>query len=70
MNPLMGMMGQMGANTQLMGMLNQIRQFAGMVGNRNPEQMVRNLMKQRGISESELNEAMQMARGIARNMGR
>jgi hypothetical protein len=51
------------------GMMQQIRQFAGMIGNRNPEQMVRNMMRQKGIPESELRNAMQQAREIAGMMG-
>lgn len=70
-NPLMGMMGG-GAPSEKngpAGMMQQIRQFAGMIGNRNPEQMVRNVMRQKGIPESELRNAMQQAREIARMMG-
>lgn len=72
MNPLMNMMGgmaQMGRDSGINGMFGQIRRFAALVGNRNPEQMVRTLMQQRGISENALQEAMQEARSIAREMG-
>ena len=67
-NPLIGMMGGasgMGGDA----MFGQIRQFATLIGNRNPEQMVRNLMRQRGIPESALQDAMRQARDIARQMG-
>lgn len=66
-NPLINMM--MGGASRNSPMLGQIQQFAQMVGNRNPEQMVRNLMRQRGIPESELQNAMRQAQDIARQMG-
>lgn len=72
MNPLMNMMGgmaQMGRGSGINGMFGQIRRFAALVGNRNPEQMVRTLMQQRGIPENALQEAMQEARSIVREMG-
>ena len=65
-NPLIGMMGGMMGSNPMFG---QIRQFASMIGSRNPEQMVRNLMRQRGIPESELQNAMRQAQDIARQMG-
>ena len=70
-NPLMGIMGggMPSRNNGPMGMMQQIRQFAGLIGNRNPEQMVRNLMRQKGIPESELRNAMRQAQDIARMMG-
>ena len=70
-NPLMGMMGggMPSGGSGPMGMIQQIRRFAGMIGSRNPEQMVRNLMQQKGIQESELRSAMQQAQEIARMMG-
>ena len=70
-NPLMGIMGggMPSRNNVPMGMMQQIRQFAGLIGNRNPEQMVRNLMRQKGIPESELRNAMRQAQDIARMMG-
>lgn len=66
-NPLMGMMG--GGMGGPMSMFQQIRRFAGLIGNRNPEQMARNYMKQNGIPESELQNVMQEAQEIARMMG-
>lgn len=66
-NPLINMM--MGGIARSNPMLNQIWQFAGMIGNRNPEQMVRTLMRQRGIPESELQSVMREAQDIARQMG-
>ena len=51
------------------GMFDQIRQFSALIGNRNPQQMVMNLMKQRGIPMEQLNATMQEARTIARQMG-
>lgn len=80
MNPLMNMMkgaagnvmgganpmGRRGGNP---GMFGQIRQFAALVGNRDPQQMVRTFMRQRGIPESALQEAMREAQGIANEMG-
>lgn len=66
-NPLINMMmgGMMGNNP----MIGQIQQFARLVGSRNPEQMVRNLMRQRGIPESELQNVLRQAQDIARQMG-
>ena len=76
MNPLMGMMkGAMGGmnpigqGSGMAGMFGQIRQFAALVGNRNPQQMVRTLMQQRGIPESVLQETMKEAQSIANEMG-
>lgn len=80
MNPLMnmikgGMMTPMGGMNPtrkgfgMPGMFSQIRQFAALVGKRNPQQMVRTLMQQRGIPESALQEAMQEAQSIANEMG-
>lgn len=64
-NPLMGIMGGMGENS----MFSKIKQFAGLMGNRNPKQMVMNLMKQKGIPSEELDEAIRQAQDIARTMG-
>lgn len=70
MNPLMGMMGGAAPpGNGPVGMLQQIRQFAGLVGSRDPQQMVRNLIRQKGISDAELQQTMQQAREIARMMG-
>lgn len=76
MNPLMNMMkgamggmNPMGHGSDKAGMFGQIRQFAALVGKRNPQQMVRTLMQQRGIPESALQEAMQEAQSIANEMG-
>lgn len=79
MNPLMNMMkgamgGAMGGGMTSragypQGMFGQIRQFAALVGRRNPQQMVRTYMQQNGIPESALQEAMQEAQGIANEMG-
>lgn len=66
-NPLINMMGGMARGSN--PMFGQIQQFAQMIGGRNPEQMVRNLMRQRGIPESELQNAMRQAQDIARQMG-
>jgi hypothetical protein len=64
-NPLMGMMGGMGGNPTF----GKIREFASLVGKRDPRQMVLNLMKQKGISGEELDEAVKQAQEIARMMG-
>lgn len=82
MNPLMNMMkGAMGAMDGMMdggmasrsgysqGTFGQIRQFAALVGRRNPQQMVRTYMQQNGIPESALQEAIQEAQSIANEMG-
>ena len=79
MNPLMNMMkgaaGNMMGSTMppmgggMGGMFGQIRQFAALVGNRNPQRMVRTLMQQKGIPESALQEALQEAQRIANEMG-
>lgn len=69
-NPLMGMMSAMGGmNSGPIGMFQQIRQFAGLIGSRNPEQMARNYMKMNNIPESELQNVMRQAQEIARQMG-
>lgn len=69
-NPLMGMMGSMsGMNSGPIGMFQQIRKFAGLIGSRNPEQMARNYMKMNNIPESELQNVMRQAQDIARQMG-
>lgn len=47
----------------------RIRQFAGMIGNRNPKQMAMNLAKQRGIGDAQMQQLMQEAQQIARQMG-
>lgn len=69
MNPLMNMMTQNMGNNAGTGMFQQIRQFAGMIGNRNPEQMVRTLMQQRGIPDSQLQDMKRQAADIAKQMG-
>ena len=69
MNPLINMMSQSMGNNAGMGMFQQIRHFAGMIGNRDPEQMVRTLMQQRGISESQLQDMKRQAADIAKQMG-
>ena len=68
-NPLIGMMGGMNRGHRMGGMFRQIRQFAALVGRRNPQQMVRTMMQQQGIPESELQEAMKQAQSIANEMG-
>ena len=50
-------------------MFNQIKQFAGLIGNRNPKQMALNLAKQRGLTDEQLNQLMQQAEEIQRQMG-
>lgn len=81
MNPLVGMMkgamggmmgggmNPMGQGSGMTGMFGRIRQFAALVGRRNPQQMVRALMQQKGIPESALQEAMKEAQSIANEMG-
>lgn len=67
-NPLKQMMPQAqpgGGNP----MFNQIKQFAGLIGNRNPKQMALNLAKQRGLTDEQLNQLMQQAEEIQRQMG-
>lgn len=51
------------------GMFGHIRQFARMIGSRDPQKMVMALMRQRGIPVEQLNAAMEEARGIAQQMG-
>lgn len=73
-NPLMDMMGNakgrlpMGGGNLMTNKYQQIRQFARLVGNRNPEQMVRTLVQQQGIPEDVLQSAMQEAKQIAQEM--
>lgn len=50
-------------------MIQQIKQFSGMLRGKNPQQMVMSLMKQRGIPMQELDGVMQQAREIAQMMG-
>lgn len=47
----------------------RIRQFAGLIGNRDPKQMALNLAKQRGMTDEQLNELMQEAENIKKQMG-
>ena len=65
-NPLKNMMPQQMAQGN--PMFAQIRQFAGLIGNRNPQQMAMNLAKQRGIDDRQLQQLMQEAQQIARQM--
>ena len=68
-NPLKSMMPQQmmqGGGNPIFG---QIRQFAGMIGNRNPKQMAMILAKQRGIGDAQMQQLMQEAQQIARQMG-
>lgn len=52
------------------GMLGNLRQFASMLrGRGDPQQLVRNYMQQNGISQQQLDQAMQEAQEIARMMG-
>lgn len=74
-NPLMDMMGNAkgklpmgGRGNPMINKYQQIRQFARLVGNRNPEQMVRTLVQQQGIPEDVLQSAMQEAKQIAQEM--
>ena len=74
MNPLMNMMnsamGNMGGTGggSMMGMFQNIRRFAGLIGSRNPQQMVRNYMRMNNIPENQLGEVMNQAQEIARMM--
>lgn len=74
-NPLMDMMSNAkgrlpmgGSGNPMINKYQQIRQFARLVGNRNPEQMVRTLVQQQGIPEDVLRSAMQEAKQIAQEM--
>lgn len=69
-NPLKNMMPQQmmqggGGNP----MFAQIRQFAGLIGNRNPQQIAMNLARQRGIGEQQMQQLYSEAEQIARQMG-
>ena len=69
-NPLKNMMPQQAAQGGGGNPLfSQIRQFAGMIGNRNPKKMAMNLAKQRGIGDAQMQQLMQEAQQIARQMG-
>lgn len=50
-------------------MFARIRQFAGLVGNRDPKQMALNLARQRGLTDEQMNQLMQEAEDIKRQMG-
>ena len=50
-------------------MFARIRQFAGLVGNRDPKQMAINLARQKGITDEQMNQLMQEAEDIKRQMG-
>ena len=65
-NPLKQLTPQQGGGNP---MFSRIRQFAGMIGNRNPKQMAMNLAKQRGIGDAQMQQLMQEAQQIARQMG-
>lgn len=68
-NPLKNMMPQQAAQGGGNPLFAQIRQFAGLIGNRNPQQMAMNLAKQRGIGDAQMQQLMQEAQQIARQMG-
>lgn len=52
------------------GMIGNIRRFAGMLqGRGDPKQLVMTYMQQNGISQEQLNAAMQEAQSIAQMMG-
>lgn len=66
---LFGSRQPMAANNP-MGMMGNIRQFAGMLrGRGNPQQLVMNYMRQNNISQDHLNAALQQAQEIAQMMG-
>ena len=68
-NPLKSMMPQQmmqGGGNPIFG---QIRQFAGLIGNKDPKQMALNLAKQRGIGDAQMQQLMLEAQQIARQMG-
>ena len=66
-NPLKNMMPQQ--MTQGNPMFAQIRQFAGLIGSRNPPQMAMTLARQRGVNDHQLQQLMQEARQITQQMG-
>ena len=52
------------------GMLGNLKQFAGMLrGRGDPQQLVRNYMKQNGLSQQDLEQTMREAQEIAQLMG-
>ena len=68
-NPLKNMIPQQAAQGGGNPLFAQIRQFAGLIGNRNPQQMVQNLARQRGIGDQQIQQLYQEAEQIARQMG-
>lgn len=68
-NPLKTMMPQQMMQGGGNPMFDQIRQFAGLIGNRNPQQMAMNLARQRGIGDQQIQQLYQEAEQIARQMG-
>lgn len=67
-NPLKQMSGMQpagGGNP----MFAQIKQFAALIGNRDPKQMAMNLARQRGLTDEQLNQMMLQAQEIQRQMG-
>ena len=68
-NPLKNMMPQQMMRGGGNPMFAQIRQFAGLIGNRNPQQMALNLAKQKGIDDQQVQQLYQQAQDIARQMG-
>ena len=50
-------------------MIGNIKQFAGILRGRNPQQLVQNYMRQNGISQQQLDETMRQAQEIAQMMG-
>ena len=60
-------MQQAGGNNP-MQMIQQIKQFAGAMKGKNPQQMVMNLMKQRGITNDQFQQVAAQAKEIANLM--
>ena len=68
-NPLKNLMPQQMMQGGGNPMFAQIRQFAGLIGNRNPQQMAMNLARQRGVSDDQMRQLMDQAQQIAQQMG-
>lgn len=66
-NPLKQMSGMQPAGGN--PMFAQIKQFAALIGNRDPKQMAMNLARQRGLTDEQLNQMMLQAQEIQRQMG-
>ena len=61
---------RIGAQSNLLQMMQQLKQFAGMIrGRGDPQQLVMAYMQQNGIPREQLQQTMQQAREIGQMLG-